>query len=234
MKSKTAGFLAAGLLAGPIAANAVTLHVNANGTLTGASNVDVGGTLYDVQFLDGSCVDVFTDCDNAAEDFVFTTSESAMSAAQALLDQVFTDSALGLFDFHPELTNGCTETIECGVITPYAMAEGYAGTVAYNLATIGGFAQDFECCAVPELSWADFIGLTFAVWSLPTTVPESGSLALLGLGLLGLGVVRRRAASGFVRGAPPSRALGCLPVLSYGTMRVRLMTRDRASGARCG
>lgn len=40
----------------PMYASAVTLNVRADGQLMGATGVDVGGTLYDVEFKDGSCV----------------------------------------------------------------------------------------------------------------------------------------------------------------------------------
>ena len=35
------------------------LLVNGSGVLTGARNVRVGGTLYNVTFVDGTCIDVF-------------------------------------------------------------------------------------------------------------------------------------------------------------------------------
>ena len=57
------------------------------GELVGATGVNVGGTVYDVQFVDGSCIDVYGGCDEVS-DFPFTTLADATLAAQALLDQV--------------------------------------------------------------------------------------------------------------------------------------------------
>src|SRR3954471_5117628 len=84
------------------------LLINGNGLLTGAHNVKVAGTLYDVTFVDGTCIDVFAGCD-ALSDFHFATFEDGIAAANALLGQVFVDApAVGEFDTHPELTFGCT------------------------------------------------------------------------------------------------------------------------------
>ena len=74
--------------------------------LTGATNVNVGGVLYDVEFVDGTCINVFSGCDNAAEDFAFSSVEVATSAANALLSQVFVDTPVNgspeLFDTDPD------------------------------------------------------------------------------------------------------------------------------------
>ena len=67
-------------------AGAATLNV-VGGQLVGASGVDVDGTLYDVEFVDGTCVDLFNGCDESS-DFMFTTEAAALMASQALLDQV--------------------------------------------------------------------------------------------------------------------------------------------------
>ncbi len=51
-------------------AQAATLDI-VGGILHGASGVDVGGTLYDVEFLDGTCIVLFNGCDQSS-DFTFT------------------------------------------------------------------------------------------------------------------------------------------------------------------
>ena len=58
-----------------------------DGQLVGAFDVSVGGTLYDVTFQDGTCVDLFDGCDEVS-DFAFPTSSAANSASFALLAQV--------------------------------------------------------------------------------------------------------------------------------------------------
>ena len=97
---------------------AATLNI-VNGQLLGASGVDVDGTLYNVEFLDGTCIALFNGCDEST-DFTFQSEATADAAGAALMDQVFLDSALGLFDSNPELTAGCSNTFpSCFVMTPY-------------------------------------------------------------------------------------------------------------------
>lgn len=84
-------------------ANAAILNVDASGQLLGAAGVDVGGTLYDVTFMDGSCADVFSGC-NEAGDFTFQTEVSATAASAALFGQVLLDVPQGGFDSKSELT----------------------------------------------------------------------------------------------------------------------------------
>jgi hypothetical protein len=80
-------------------AQAATLNV-VDGQLMGASGVNVDGNLYDVQFLDGTCIGLYNGCDEIS-DFTFQTEASALLASQALLDQVFLDSPEGMFDSNP-------------------------------------------------------------------------------------------------------------------------------------
>ena len=74
------------------------------------------GNLYDVQFLDGTCIGLYNGCDEIS-DFTFQTQSSAALASQALLDQVFLDGPLGNFDSDPTLTFGCSSFYECEVWT---------------------------------------------------------------------------------------------------------------------
>jgi hypothetical protein len=80
-------------------AQAATLNV-VGGQLHGAFGVDVGGTLYNVEFLDGTCIALFNGCD-AVSDFTFQSSALAASASQALLDQVFLRWRFREFRLHP-------------------------------------------------------------------------------------------------------------------------------------
>ncbi len=96
---------------------AATLFVDSTGQLTGATGVIVNGEPYDVEFLDGTCVDLFTGCD-ALSDFTFNTVEEFSAAAQALFDSVFLDGPQGMFDSIPSLTNGCSDVVSCRVSVP--------------------------------------------------------------------------------------------------------------------
>ena len=110
------------LLAGPAVFATPLLQIEGSGQLTGASGVNVGGTLYDVKFVDGTCIGIFNGC-NSENDFFFQNAASAILAAQALLDEVFLDTILGNFDTSPFLTLGCELVASsknvCRPSTPY-------------------------------------------------------------------------------------------------------------------
>ncbi len=92
------------------------------GQLVGAKNVDVGGTLYDVEFLDGTCAALFSGCDGP-DDFTFTSAAQVSDAARTLLDTVFLDiDPVNQFDSSPELTQGCAIKRRCVVVIPYKSA----------------------------------------------------------------------------------------------------------------
>jgi hypothetical protein len=57
--------------------------LTSNADPTGARGVDVNGVLYEVDFRDGSRVDLFSGCDSLA-DFTFTTSALLLSGLVAL------------------------------------------------------------------------------------------------------------------------------------------------------
>jgi hypothetical protein len=110
------------LLAASSASAAAVLDVDPNTVqLRGASGVVVDGVAYDAQFLDGTCIALFSGCDQAS-DFRFNTFAAAVGATQALLDQVYVDDISNDFTLLPEGTTGCESTASCHVVTPYELA----------------------------------------------------------------------------------------------------------------
>ena len=59
---------------------APVLIIDATGGLLGATGVLVDGKFYDVDFVDGTCPDVFGVCDEAH--FAFTTANTALAASK--------------------------------------------------------------------------------------------------------------------------------------------------------
>ncbi|MGR3375007.1 MAG: VPLPA-CTERM sorting domain-containing protein [Pseudooceanicola nanhaiensis] len=181
--------LVALLVSGGAASAATVLTLDASGKLTGAQNVDVNGTLYNVSFSgEGTCATNFSGCDELS-DFAFTDQASAAAAGQALLNDVF---VLG-FDSAPEDTLGCDDWLECLAYIPFALPEssGTDAVIALNstqewddrvgLAYMGN-STDFSIYG--NVVWANFTPAA----EIP--LPAGAPLLIAALG--GLAVLRRR------------------------------------------
>ena len=178
-------------------AAAATLLVSATGVLTGATGVKVNDTLYDVEFVDGTCAAVFTGCDSVS-DFTFTTASDAETASEALLLIVFRDVDQGTFDSTPNLTLGCTRLEVCIAETPFGF-NSVIGATSFFVSQNGGAVGGFEDRAVlveyfQPLDSAAFDEFVYARWTEigPAAVPQPATLTLLGLGLAGMGARRWR------------------------------------------
>jgi hypothetical protein len=176
---------------------AVIPIVDGNGKLTGAKNVSVNGSLYDVEFRDGVFNTLFGEQNQLG--FVAPSEAVATDFSQALLDTVL----VGQFDDYSYLTQGCEHLAYCMVYTPYVGAPvntPYPGVwvaVAYN--------EGLESGNTPpnDLIWLDAAhrlndytnnpAVTYALWS-PAAVPVPAATWLFGSGLIALAATRRRRA----------------------------------------
>ncbi|MGF1699537.1 PEP-CTERM sorting domain-containing protein [Photobacterium makurazakiensis] len=168
----------------------VIRNVDGTGQLLGASNVDVGGVLYDVEFVAGTCTDLFNGCDELS-DFAFNTLPSAQLAVSALMDTVLIDTVDGLFDSDPSLTNGCSAIPVCFILTPYEFI---------NIATIkivgvrNALSEPSDSHTVggnaigKNENFAAHPFFNYARWSPSevSDVPEPSTLIIFCLGLIGL------------------------------------------------
>ena len=194
-------FLALAILAAalvPAAANGATLIVGGN-TLTGATGVNVNGTLYDVTFLDGTCASVFAGCDDNS-DFAINNLTDATAAAQALLDQVFIDGLAGPFDTNPFQTNGCADITLCTAWIPYSVS----GFTVSQMQVDNSNGADFIFTGVniPDGDTTPLSTVTWARFTLSVaSVPEPASWAMMLLGFAGIGMARQRKAVGALRHA---------------------------------
>ena len=181
------GIAALGAASSP--AFAVTLDVR-SGLLHGAFNVNVGGSLYDVEFLEGSCVALFSGCDETS-DFTFQTEQEARSASQALRDHVLFGVPEGNFVSDPSLIFGTPNGFLSKILTPFAIL----ASLELNSSSLANF--------VAGSTLPDGIGIerrndpfddlgeqsVYAKWTSVSVVPLPAALPLYGAGLAVMGFI---------------------------------------------
>lgn len=181
--------------------------------LLGAVNINVGGSFYNVDFVDGSCLSLFTACGgNGTNSFAFNNEVDAKSASDALLAQVFLDIDDGApedFDSSPSLMAGCTAAKACKILTPYAVDGTNVQTIQTTnsnddtkdatISNVKNKAYDYNSGGPQNSAGNNIWQEVYAIWtSIPsaqniannsngtTSVPEPTSIAILALGLIGL------------------------------------------------
>jgi hypothetical protein len=143
-----------------------------NGVVTGAQDILIGGTLYDVTFETGVAI--------GPSPYTFSTAQDAAAAGNALINQVFA----GL-DFSSVGDCAYQTTIACEILTPY---QDSASNVLSALSIIG-FDRTNSALQRARGPYEQVLGNTFAVAvftpsSVP--VPEPASIAVAAAGVAGL------------------------------------------------
>lgn len=162
-----------------------TLIIDYSGQLIGANGIDISGTLYNVEFLDGTCAQIYNGCDTN-NDFIFNSNQAEL-ASQALLSQVFLNSTTANFDSDTTLINGCESTEECLIYTAFGTGWEWGNVqIAYNSSTelndsviLGGVHPTIVNFTTDESA-------TWANWSPAAPVPLPASIWLFISGLLGI------------------------------------------------
>jgi hypothetical protein len=157
------------------------LQVNTFGVLTGAKGVIVGARIYDVEFVEGSCVELFSPCTPSSA-FAFHTRNEAAAASAALLDSVLLDVPSGKFNSVPSLTAGCSFSTLCDLFTPFGVGvdgggfNGVLATATYHIAPLQGPSRVFDVGNLP-VSYDTWLssGSAYARWT-PSAIPEPSTL----------------------------------------------------------
>ncbi len=154
-----------------------------NTYLTGATDVQVGSSLFDVAFVAGSCSEVFgVDCvasnsNTATHTFTFRSEKAAIAADQALINELGTTALNG-----PIVHNNVAE-----IATPFEVIDRNSVRTETILLT-----KNLSLTALREdISYDQ--NVAYAVWTAQSTnVPEPASAPILLIGATALAVARRR------------------------------------------
>lgn len=171
---------------------APVLQTDLGGQLIGVKNilVESGGfsEVFDVSFLDGSCISLFGGCDSVVEDLTQISTHHGAANAALLV-------AIGAIADSPSLIRGCESSTDCLITTPSNINLAGGGSVSGGTLWIrSGPANDLPISeSFAALRETDLIGVadrTYAVWT--SAVPVPAAVWLFGAGILGLSGFAKR------------------------------------------
>jgi len=181
--------------------NVSASQIEGTGELIGAKNVSVNGSFYDVTFTAGLCSDLFNGCDETS-DFTFQDLPSVTAAMTALRDQVFGGVFEGsIYDTDPTTVSGIGSvfsglSFDSLLWTPYEFrTDGSNNIRTLAFGNNSGAATDIIIGPGGGLNifFPSDSPFAWAVWSESSvSVPEPSSIALLALGIIGLGFANRK------------------------------------------
>ena len=146
---------------------------------TGITGLEVSGMEYDVSFSVASSYD---DLFGSSTPTFLGDETGAEAVRDAILDVLITNAVTGITNLPTDLVNN--------LFVPWALASDTVQTKWVAQQTIG--ADDWTSGATSNVDRAtQFTNVSWARFT-PVQVPEPATLALLSLGLAGLGFMRRR------------------------------------------
>ena len=173
-----------GLGHGATAANITVV----GGQAVGVTGLNVDGELYNVDFVDGSCVDIFSGC-TTQSDLQFDNAGS-FAAATALFN-VFDGTT---FDDSPSLmsgtnVDGCLAPAICQIFVPSQIGTG-ALIFGYLFRNFSSSSPNTDDVVFASDDIGDNASNT--MMAVFTAVPLPAGLPMLGAGLVVFGLIRRR------------------------------------------
>ena len=173
-----------------LSAHAVPILLKHDGTYFGAQGIKINGSIYNVEFVDGTFIDVFD-----RSGIPFKDESEVFLASSALHSLISSDPVLS---WNPSLTAGCSSS-ECYILSPIASYDNESeyvfgeqnplhywvnSAVSYNGEGIGPDV-DYESWGNSYLpaDFTDWEGFVWARWTFSSAdVPESSSMALFLIG----------------------------------------------------
>jgi len=162
-------------------------------SITGIQGLQVGDSLFDVDFVEGSCESVFGTCEQGS--FFFDEAEQAKQASAALLNYIGSDA--------PDNVLGCESNAKCYIYTPYDYWDSYTKVLTYFAFNTEGDAGPSDAVKFFRLYNADTFDSSegirgeqrvWAVWSEASVsqVPVPAGVWLFGSAILALIVYRKK------------------------------------------